>query len=69
MSLDTADNEAGVDPTLEQVLPENEEDEDGGGVNQANETNEGAGFEVGAKKKKKRKPKSKRGLVTLSMMS
>lgn len=51
-----ADEETTSNPNIEQVLPEGEE-------NQEPEDNEGTQF--GVKRKKKRKPKSKRGLVLL----
>jgi hypothetical protein len=56
MIPDDDDDEAPSNPNIEQILPEGEEDQ---------EPEDNGDAQVGVKKRKKRKPKSKRGLVLL----
>lgn len=55
-----------ADSADEQVLAENDENDE---AEDAGQTIEGPGVEVGSKKKKKKKPKSKRGPVILPVRS
>lgn len=62
--VDVGEEDAGGDPSLERVLPDGEDQDDG----PEDDQNANPQMGIGTKKKKKRKPKSKRGLVIIQSL-